>query len=239
MLYPVAAANLSDAAASALVSKAMTEVLNIISADNTNLTDSCSKCAAALSVGQMVARLAPSYLPDALVALCQTTGFSSNSTCQTTYEATSFGAVWTQVLAKADVAGLDGRYICSSLSTSFCSAPPVIPVKASFPKERPADVSVPVRSGTRAKVFHLSDMHLGKHCSWFKHGGVLLTRRPKTPDTKLERRETVRQALAADLVPLCRTEACQRLSLRLPCMDGMSVTRHTIWLWRLYNPSGP
>lgn len=163
VLYPVAAANLSEAAASSIVSTAIAEILNIISANNTGLTDSCSRCVAALSVGQLVAKLAPSYVPDALVALCQAAGFSSNSTCQNTYEATSFGAVWTQVLAKADVAGLDGRYICASLSKSFCSAPTVIPVKATFSKKKPADTSLPARSGTRAKVFHLSDMHLGKN----------------------------------------------------------------------------
>lgn len=161
VLYPEAAANLSDAAAEALVATSMAQIMDIVSANNTGLTDSCSRCVAALSVGQVVAKLAPSHVPDAMVQLCQTTGFSSNSTCQSTYEASAFGAVWTQVLAKADVAGLDGRYICSSLSTSFCSAPPVIPKKAIFPKERPADVSVPARSGKTVKVFHLSDMHLG------------------------------------------------------------------------------
>lgn len=135
--------------------------MDIILANNTGLTNNCSKCIAALSVGQMAAKLAPSYLPDAMVDLCQTTGFGSNSTCQSTYEASAFGAVWTQVLAKADVAGLDGRYICSSLSTKFCSAPPVIPAKATFPKAKPANVRVPVRSGKTVKVFHLSDMHLG------------------------------------------------------------------------------
>lgn len=165
MLYPVATANLSDTAAKALVSTAVAEVTSIISANSTGLTDSCSKCVAALSVGQMVANLAPSYVPDAIVALCQATGFKSNSTCQTTYEANSLGALLTQVLAKAEVAGLDGRYICSSLSTSFCSVPPVIPVKATFPKEKPADVTVPARSGTKVKVLHLSDLHLGKKCS--------------------------------------------------------------------------
>lgn len=162
VLYPEPAANLSDAAAEALVATCVAQVMDILSANNTGLTDSCSKCVAALSVGQIVAKVAPSYLPDAMVLLCQTTGFSSNSTCQSTYEASAFGAVWTQVLAKADVAGLDGRYICSSLSTSFCSAPPVTPKKATFPKDKPTGVSVPARSGKRVKVFHLSDMHLGE-----------------------------------------------------------------------------
>lgn len=162
VLYPVAATNLSDSASAAVISAAVDEILQIISANSSGLAGNCSKCVAALSVAKLAANLAPTYVPDAMVALCQATGFSSNSSCQTTYEAGSFGAVWTQVLAKADVAGLDGRYICSSLSTKFCTAPPVIPVKAMFPKERPVNVSMPVRSGKRAKIFHLSDMHLGK-----------------------------------------------------------------------------
>lgn len=162
VLYPEPIANVSDAAAEAVIAASVAQVLDIASANDSAFTDSCSKCVAALSVGQMVAKIAPSYLPDAMVQLCQTTGFSTNATCQSTYEASSFGAVWTQVLAKADIAGLDGRYICSSLSTKFCSAPPVIPTKATFPKEKPLDVSVPARSGKRVKVFHLSDMHLGK-----------------------------------------------------------------------------
>ncbi|KAJ0117611.1 Ser/Thr protein phosphatase [Diaporthe amygdali] len=149
-----------DSASAAVISAAVDEILQIISANSSGLAGNCSKCVAALSVAKLAANLAPTYVPDAMVALCQATGFSSNSSCQTTYEAGSFGAVWTQVLAKADVAGLDGRYICSSLSTKFCTAPPVIPVKAMFPKERPVNASMPVRSGKRAKIFHLSDMHL-------------------------------------------------------------------------------
>lgn len=162
VLYPEPVANLTDAAAEALVATSVSQILDIISANNTGLSSNCSKCVAALSVGQLVARLVPSRLPDAMVQLCQTTEFSSNSTCQSTYEASAFGAVWTQVLAKADVAGLDGRYICSSLSTNFCSAPPVIPKIATFPKAKPANVSIPRRSGKTVKVLHLSDLHLGK-----------------------------------------------------------------------------
>lgn len=162
VLYPEPVANLSDTAAEAIIAASISQVLDIASANNSAFTDNCSKCVAALAIGQMVAKIAPSHLPAAMVQLCQTTGFSTNSTCQSTYEAGSFGAVLTQVLANADVAGLDGRYMCSSLSTNLCSAPPVIPTKAKFPKDKPADVAVPARSGQRVKVFHLSDMHLGK-----------------------------------------------------------------------------
>ena len=161
IVYPVALANLTDATADVITDAAITEILAIIHANNTGLTSNCAKCVAALSVGQVVARLAPSHLPDAMVKLCQITGFNSNSSCQTTYQEGSFGPTWTQILAKADVAGLDGRYICASLSSNFCTQPPVIPVKATFPKPRPEKPRKPCRSGKRVKVLHMSDLHLG------------------------------------------------------------------------------
>jgi hypothetical protein len=162
VLYPVPAANLTNSSADAVVSAALAEVLNIIYSNDSGLQSNCSRCIAALSVGKLAARLAPTLLPDAMVALCKTTRWSSNTTCQNTYEAGSFGAPWTQILAKADVTGLDGRYICSYLSGSFCSQPPVIPVKAKFPKPKPVNTTKPSRSGKRVKVLHLSDLHLGK-----------------------------------------------------------------------------
>jgi hypothetical protein len=160
VLYPQALANLSDASADAVVSAAMAEIMGIIHANNTGFANNCSRCIAALSVGQMVAKLAPSYLPDAMISLCQTTGWASNATCKNTYEATSFGASWTQILAYADITGQDGRFICSSLSSTFCTQPPVIPVNATFPKPKPEKPRKPCRSGKRVKVLHLSDLHL-------------------------------------------------------------------------------
>jgi hypothetical protein len=101
-------------------------------------------------------------LLDAMAALCQATGFSSNSTCTTTYAAGSYGAIWTQVLALADVNGLDGKYICNSLSSSFCSAPTTTPLNTTglFPKPKPKNATAPKASGNRVKVLHLSDFHL-------------------------------------------------------------------------------
>jgi hypothetical protein len=162
VVYPQPLANLTDGDAKAVVSAAMDEILNILNASNTGFNGNCSRCIAALSVGQMVAKLAPTYLPDAMVLLCQKTQFLSNASCQNTYEAGSFGAPWTQILAKADVTGQDGRFICASLSSNFCTQPPVIPVNATFPKPKPTKLKKPCRSGKRVKVFHLSDLHLGK-----------------------------------------------------------------------------
>ncbi|KAL2290302.1 hypothetical protein FJTKL_15443 [Diaporthe vaccinii] len=186
VLYPVPAANLLETASAAIISAAVAQILDILSANNSGLAGNCSKCVAALSVAKLAASLAPANVPDAMVTLCQATGFGSNSSCQTIYEAGSFGAVWTQVLVKADVAGLDGQYICSSLSTKFCSAPPVIPVKAKFPKERPVDTSIPMRSGKRAKVFHLSDMHLDPRYQVGTEGNCTIRPccRPSSPQSK-------------------------------------------------------
>ncbi|KAK3680633.1 Metallo-dependent phosphatase-like protein [Podospora appendiculata] len=160
VLFPPTLANLTDTTAEALVSAAIAQIQSIIAANETGPSSNCSKCVASLSVGQMLAKLAPSHVPDAMVSLCQTTGFKSNALCKTTYEAASFGASWTQLLAYADITGLDGRFICASLSTTFCSNPPVIPVKVKFPKPKPEKAKRPHRSGKKAKVLHFSDLHL-------------------------------------------------------------------------------
>ncbi len=159
--YPPAIANVSNATAAILVQGALTQIREIISG-NGGITGNCSKCVAALNVGKIVAQISPQSVPAALVALCQSTGFASNSTCQNTYTASSFGQIWTQVLSLADVSGLDGRYICNSLSSTFCPAPSTIPLNTTglFPKPKPANASAPPPSGKRVKVLHLSDFHL-------------------------------------------------------------------------------
>ena len=162
VVYPVPIANLTGSDADAVVSAALAEVLNIISGNDSGLSNNCSKCVAALSVGQLASRLAPTLLPNALVDLCKATRWASNATCQNTYEAGSFGAPWTQILAKADVTGVDGRYICAYLSGTFCPQPSVVPVKVKFPKPRPTKIMKLCRRGKRVKVLHISDLHLGK-----------------------------------------------------------------------------
>jgi len=159
--YPKAIANLTNATSETFVQIALAEITAIISGDG-GLSGNCSKCVAALNVGKLLAQTAPSYVPDALVSLCQSTKFASNSSCISSYAAGTYGAIWTQILALADVNGLDGRYICNSLSSTFCSAPTTTPLNVTglFPKPKPANASAPKASGKRVKVLHLSDFHL-------------------------------------------------------------------------------
>lgn len=159
--YPDAAANLSDASSEALVQASFAQIKSIIS-EAGGLAGNCSKCVAALSIGKVLAQTAPSYVPGALVELCQATKFASNSSCTSTYAAGSFGAIWTQVLALADVTGLDGQYICSTLSTTFCPNPTTLPLNTTdwFSKPKPENATAPKPSGERVKVLHLSDFHL-------------------------------------------------------------------------------
>ena len=224
VLYPLAVANLTDATSKTVISAAIDEILTIINATNTGLSSNCSKCVAALSIGQMVAKLAPTYLPQAMVALCQTTKFSSNLTCQSTYEAGSYGATWTQILAHADVAGLDGRFICNSLSSTFCSTPGVTSGKAKFPRPKPERTIKPAASGKRVKVLHFSDIHLGE---------LTLTIMSKTltefshqiPDMKQVPRRIVVRACVVAIQGLQRMVALQLSSSRLPFMATTSAIR--------------
>lgn len=109
-----------------------------------------------------MAEVLPQALPPLFIALCEATGFASNSTCQTTYSAEALGALWTQVLAYANVSGQDGHYICNSLSSTFCPAQTTNPLNTTglFPKPKPANATAPQASGERIKVVHLSDLHL-------------------------------------------------------------------------------
>lgn len=159
--FPPAIANVSNSTAEAFVSAAISQIKEIISGAG-GISGNCSKCVAALNIGKLVAQVTPQYVPNALVALCESTGFASNSTCTSSYSATTLGAIWTQVLAFADVSGLDGRYICNSLSSTFCSAPTTSPLNTTnlFSKPKPKNATVPSPSGERVKVLHLSDFHL-------------------------------------------------------------------------------
>ncbi|KAK3402977.1 Metallo-dependent phosphatase-like protein [Sordaria brevicollis] len=160
VILPQAAANLSDATGEAIVSAAVSEVLRLFESNNTGGSDTCSKCTAALAVGKMVAKLAPTHFPTGMVQLCQKLKFSTYSSCELTYGHNASGASWTQILAYADVAGLDGQYICSYLRKGTCPYPTVTSVKAKFPKPKPKKPVVPRRSGKTVKILHLSDLHL-------------------------------------------------------------------------------
>lgn len=158
--YPQPLANTSNTSAAALLQAAFTNITGIIESNTT--ASNCTKCMAALSVGKTVAQYAPESVPDLLVELCEAFQFSSNATCVDNYAAGSFGAILTQVLALADVTGLDGQYICNDLSSAFCPAPKTSPLNVTglFPKPKPKNASAPKASGERVKVLHLSDFHL-------------------------------------------------------------------------------
>ena len=158
--YPHPLANISNSSATALLQTAFANITNIIESNTT--ASNCTRCKAALSVGKLVAQYAPEGVPGLLVKLCEAFQFASNATCVNDYAAGSFGAIWTQVLALADVTGLDGQYICNDLNSKFCPAPTLTPLNLTglFPKPKPKGARAPKSSGKRVKVLHLSDFHL-------------------------------------------------------------------------------
>ena len=158
--YPQPIANLANSSAEALAQEAFKNISDIIIGNT--FVGNCSKCQASLGVGKVLAQKAPTRVPDLLVRLCETFKFSSNATCVEDYAVTNFGAIWTQVLALADVGGLDGRYICNDVSSTFCPRPTTSPLNVTglFPKPKPSNFTIPRPSGDRVKVLHLSDFHL-------------------------------------------------------------------------------
>ncbi|KAJ5390754.1 uncharacterized protein N7496_001822 [Penicillium cataractarum] len=160
VFYPVPKGNLNSHQKHALVEGIKTNVSEIIKSGGSETR--CSKCKRAMAAAKPAALYAPLLVPDAMISLCKTFGFKSEDACEETFASQAFGAIWTQVLAYADLEGLDGQYICHYLNNDFCEQPQTQHLDTSklFPKPKPAQVQVPKASGERVKVLHMSDFHL-------------------------------------------------------------------------------
>ena len=160
VFFPVPKGNLNSQQKHSLIENVKTNVSAIIKSSGSETN--CSKCKRALAAAKPAALYAPLLVPDALINVCKTFAFQSNSSCEENFAPQAFGAIWTQVLAFADLEGLDGQYICNSLKSDFCPQPQTQDLDTSklFPKPKPAQVHVPKASGERVKVLHMSDFHL-------------------------------------------------------------------------------
>ncbi|THH00668.1 hypothetical protein EW026_g1883 [Hermanssonia centrifuga] len=94
------------ASESLLLTQAIAQVLSI-STNPVFGTDTCTRCQAALEVGKFLAMAAPEQGPAFAVAICD--HFNFNSDCPTMFGLLGLGSVVTQVVANADVGGLDGQ----------------------------------------------------------------------------------------------------------------------------------
>lgn len=160
VFYPVPKGNLNSHQKHALIEDVKTNVSAIIKSGGSETR--CSKCKRALAATKPAALYAPLLVPDALINMCKTFGFQSEEACEEKYAPQASGAIWAQVLAYADLEGLDGQYICHYLKNDFCEQPQTRDLDTSklFPKPKPAQVQVPKASGERVKVLHMSDFHL-------------------------------------------------------------------------------
>lgn len=160
VFFPPPKANLSLHLKHKLIQAATSNVTEILHSDDSD--DKCEQCKKALAAAKPAALFAPSLVPEALVKLCKKFEFKGDEKCEETYSEQSLGPIWTQVLAYADLEGLDGQYICHSLKSDFCPQPHTRPLNTAhlFPKPKPAIARAPAASGKRIKVLHMSDFHL-------------------------------------------------------------------------------
>ncbi|KAI8981242.1 sphingomyelin phosphodiesterase [Trametes punicea] len=143
-----------------LAEAAFAQVLSIASNPTFGSND-CARCQAALEVGKFLAMAAPEQGPAFAVRVCE--HFNFNADCATQFGIFQLGSVVTQVIANADVGGLDGQNICSHFLSGLCPAPSATPLNLTnwFAKPKPNPLPRPRKpSGKRLKVLHLSDMHL-------------------------------------------------------------------------------
>ena len=166
------------ASSAALLANAVNQITSLSSNPNFS-SNKCALCQAILEVGKFVALAAPDKGPEFFIEFCTITKLSS--TCNTTYGLTTgIGSVITQVVANADVGGLDGQVgqqncksflrpqfgLQQALCQNFfglCPAPATLPLNLTgwFAKPKPSPLPPPKQpSGKRLNVLHLSDFHL-------------------------------------------------------------------------------
>lgn len=131
----------------------------------------------------------PALGPVLAVQLCEQYKF--NADCEGIYGITGTGSVVTQVVANADVGGLDGQvgccrfaladqmltHVCQMLCQNFlglCPLAPASPLNLTswFAKEKPSPLPAPkAPSGKRLKVLHISDAHIDPRMHPLAYGG--------------------------------------------------------------------
>lgn len=145
-----------------LIEDVVANVSAIIDSRHNQKESNCEKCKRVLTAAKPAALLAPQMVPGAMIDLCKSFAFRTNETCETTYAWNTLGPTWTQILAYADVAGVDGEFICNNIDANFCPSPHAQPLDTRdlFPKPKPTNITVPKATGKRVKVLHISDLHL-------------------------------------------------------------------------------
>ena len=149
LFFPVPTASLSASAAQSFLAAVVQNVTAIIKNGANSTQSNCTICKNALAAAKPAALAVPSLVPNAMISLCQLFKFHSNATCQLDFAAANDGAIWTQILAFADVEGEDGKYICNTLSSTFCPKPFTIPQNPVFPKPKPTNPRTFKPSGKR------------------------------------------------------------------------------------------
>ncbi|GJJ11789.1 hypothetical protein Clacol_006027 [Clathrus columnatus] len=144
------------------------EIKDILTNTTKAFTSTCGQCISSLALLKQLALTAPWEVPPILVELCEFTSTSAFGSCAAEFSANSDGDVTTQVIANADVTGVDGELMCARgiipLRKS-CPTPPPIDLtdilKTWFKKPKPANYDAPKPSGkTPLRVLHLSDLTL-------------------------------------------------------------------------------
>ncbi|KAH9944018.1 sphingomyelin phosphodiesterase [Epithele typhae] len=149
-----------QASSTKLLEAAFQQVLSIAS-NPVFGSDNCQRCQAALEVGKFLAMATPEQGPALAVRLCD--HFNFNSNCEAQFGIDALGGVVTQVIANADVGGLDGQMLCQKFVGGLCPIAPTTQLNLTgwFAKPKPDPLPTPKKpSGKRMKVLHLSDLHI-------------------------------------------------------------------------------
>jgi hypothetical protein len=107
-LIPYPASMNSSAKGTIIQNWAVNQMQGILNG-SAGITGNCSRCVAALEVGQALAQQAPQNFPAALAALCIKMKYQSTPFCNGIYGPSRLSTSWNIILQQADVKGQDGQ----------------------------------------------------------------------------------------------------------------------------------
>ncbi|KAF8521774.1 Metallo-dependent phosphatase [Hysterangium stoloniferum] len=160
--------NLSTPGSIALRQAAFFEISQILNNTLGSFNSTCSQCVGSLVIAKDLALTAPWEVSPLLIDICNLVQFSAFGSCEQEFSANSDGQIATQLLANADVSGLDGQWMCARNTIPLrktCPQPAPSDISAVlatwFTKPKPANAKAPPPSGKAPlKVVHLSDFHI-------------------------------------------------------------------------------
>ncbi|KAG0380983.1 MAG: Metallo-dependent phosphatase-like protein [Linnemannia gamsii] len=116
----------------------------------------CGACVSALVAAKNVSYLNRNWVLDGAESICTSFKIMDKDVCHGLVR--SQGPVLVEAAMRASLLSGDGKMICFQI-LGACPAPAITSGTLSFPKPKPANITIKAASGNRVDVLHISDWH--------------------------------------------------------------------------------